>query len=328
MGRDIHIPMPARDELAVPIGAERAPVSTPELLDAAASGSMKSSRRAFRRRGDAYRPALNAIGLAEGGLLADVGIVLDLATIYLPILGTVLAPAVPTPFAVLMLRRGPRVTLVAAAVAAFLVTVLSGPHFGWRMGLEAVVGLLIGWAMRRRLHWVVVLALGTFVIATVTFAAAMGVIFLTGLPIKDIVGELRNGMASIAWAVAAGASLVGGQAQWLAIRPALASLGLVALRFWPVLLYLYVIAAAAPIVALDFAVANASARVMGHDVPLFPPRWAMRLLRAGFLVAFTPVLLPLRLLRRLRGASRSAPRNGAGAPQAPTTQEDVVEEDA
>jgi hypothetical protein len=36
----------------------------------------------------------------------------------------------------------------------------------------------------------------------------------------------------------------------------------------------------------------------------------------------------MRLLRRLRGASRSAPRTGAGAPQAPMTPEDVVEEDA
>ena len=81
----------------------------------------------------------DALGLAEGGMLADVGIVLDLATIYLPLIGTVLAPTVPTPFAVLMLRRGPKVTLLAAAVASFLVGVLSGPHFGWRMGLEAAL---------------------------------------------------------------------------------------------------------------------------------------------------------------------------------------------
>ena len=294
MRSGVRAPVPARDEAAPSNGAASSPGTDITPLHTHAS------RRLFGRPARQHGPALDAIGLAEGGLLADVGIVLDLATIYIPILGTVLAPAVPTPFAVLMLRRGPRVTLVAAAVAGFLVTVLSGPHFGWRMGLEAIVGLLIGWAMRRRLHWTVVLSLGTILVATVTFAAAIGVIFLTGLPVKDIVGELRNGMASIAWAVAAGASLVGGQAQWLAIRPALVSVGLVALRFWPVLLYLYVTAAAAPIVALYFAVANASARVMGHDVPPFPPRWAMRLLRFGFLALFAPVLLPLRLVRRLR----------------------------
>lgn len=264
------------------------------------SNVSRPRRRLLDRRPTRQGPALDAIGLAEGGLLADVGIVLDLATIYLPIVGMVLAPAVPTPFAVLMLRRGPRVTFVAACVASFLVTVLAGPHFGWRMGLEAVIGMLLGWAMRRRVNWTVVLVIGTLLVATATFAAAMGIIFVTGLPIKDVTGELRNGMAAAAWVVATGASLAGWHTQWLAMRPAFVAVALFALRFWPVLLYIYVIAASLPTVALYFAVANASARVMGHDVPLFPPRWAWRLLRVGMLVVFAPVLLPWRLLRRIR----------------------------
>jgi len=249
-------------------------------------------------------PRFDALGLAEGGLLADVGIVLDLATIYLPLIGTVLAPTVPTPFAVLMLRRGPKVTLLAAAVASFLVGVLSGPHFGWRMGLEALVGMLMGYAMRRRWRWPVVLAAATFVVATVTFAAALGIIVATGLPIKDIVQELRNGLAAAAWAVATGASLVGGEAQWLGIRPVLVSVGLVALRLWPLLLYAYVAAAALPTVALYYAIANSTARIMGEDAVAFPPRWAMRLLRLAIAVALAPVALPRRVARRLRRAPR------------------------
>lgn len=260
----------------------------------------RARHRLLRRRSGQSAPTLDAIGLAEGGLLADVGIVLDLAAIYIPIIGAVLAPTVPTPFAVLMLRRGARVTLVSAAVSAFLVTVLAGPHFGWRMGLEAIVGMLIGWSMRRRLSWTIILSLGTLVVATVTFAAALGVIFVTGLPIKDVTDELRNGMNAVAWAVAAGASLVGMQAQWLAIRPTLVALALLALRFWPVLLYLYIVSVALPTVALYFAVANAAARVMGHDVPAFPPHWALRLARICIVIAFSPVVVPFRLIRRLR----------------------------
>lgn len=172
----------------------------------------------------------DALGLAEGGMLADVSIVLDLATIYLPIIGTVLAPTVPTPFAVLMLRRGPKVTLLAAAVASFLVGVLAGPHFGWRLGLEALVGMLMGYAMRRRWRWPAVLVAGTFIVATVLFAAALGLIFVIGFPIKDIVQELRNGLTAAAWVGATGASLVGVHAQWLGIRPFLVSVGLVAHR--------------------------------------------------------------------------------------------------
>jgi uncharacterized protein YybS (DUF2232 family) len=243
---------------------------------------------------------LDALGLAEGGLLADVAIILDLASIYLPIIGTVLAPAVPTPFAVLMLRRGPRVTLLAAAVAAFLITVLAGPHFGWRMGLQAVVGLLLGWAMRRRLRPLLVLGLGTALVASVTFAAALGVIFLTGLPVKDIVGELRNGLGAIAVFAAAGLSLFGGESLWLSIRPTLVALGLLGLRFWPVLLYLYVIAFALPTVALYYGVASAVARVLGHDTRPFPPLWLTALARGAVLVLLSPVLLPRRLLRKVQ----------------------------
>lgn len=242
----------------------------------------------------------DALGLAEGGMLADVGIVLDLATIYLPLIGAVLAPTVPTPFAVLMLRRGPKVTLLAVAVASFLVGVLSGPHFGWRMGLEALVGMLMGYAMRKRWRWPLVLAAGTLIVATVTFAAALGIIFVTGLPINDIVQGLRNGLAAVAWAVATGASLVGGQAQWLSIRPFLVSVGLVALQLWPLLLYAYVAAAALPTVALYYAVANSTARILGEETVAFPPAWAMRLLRLAIAVTLAPVVLPRRALRRLR----------------------------
>lgn len=250
-------------------------------------------------------PRFDALGLAEGSLLADVGIVLNLATIYLPLIGTVLAPTVPTPFAVLMLRRGPKVTLLAAAVASFLVGVLSGPHFGWRMGLEALVGMLMGYAMRQRWRWPAVLAAGTFVFATVTFAAAIGVIFLTGLPVKDIVQELRNGMAAAAWAVATGASLVGGRAQWLGIRPLLVTVGVVALRLWPLLLYIYVAVATLPTVALYYAIANGTARILGEDTLAFPPRWVMRLLRFAIAAAVAPMVVPRRMARRLRREPRA-----------------------
>lgn len=268
-------------------------------------------------------PRFDAIGLAEGGLLADVGIVLDLATIYLPLIGTVLAPTVPTPFAVLMLRRGSKVTLLAAAVASFLVGVLSGPHFGWRMGLEALIGMLMGYAMRRRWRWPVVLAAGTFIVATVTFAAALGVIFLTGLPIHDIVQELRNGMAAAAWAVATGASLVGGEAQWLGIRPLLVSVGVLALRFWPLLLYAYVAAAALPTVTLYYAIANSTARIMGEDTVAFPPRWAMRLLRLAITLALAPVVVPRRVVVRLRGGRRTAVPAAARLLEAEPDREEV-----
>jgi uncharacterized protein YybS (DUF2232 family) len=275
-----------------------------EVADERTDSDMPGAHRAATRGS-----WLDALGLAEGGLLADVGVVLALASIYLPLVGPFLAPAVPTPFAVLMLRRGPRVTLLAVAVAAFLLTVLTGPHFGWRIGLEAAVGMVFGGAMRRRTPPILVWSLGTVIVATTTFLAALGIIFLTGLPISDVVAQLRNLMIAVASVVALLAPLLNLQGQWLALRPSLATLAVAGLHVWPLLLYLNVVVFALPTVALYYAIANAAVRVLGHDVPVFPPTWSLRVaaftlrwtgraLRPLFLVVAAPVLLPRRLLRR------------------------------
>ncbi len=278
-----------------------------------------SARRiAPRRAGD--NPGvgrLDAIGLAEGGLLADVGVILDLAAIYIPLIGAVLGPAVPTPFVILALRRGPRVTLLAAAVSAFLVTIFAGPHFGWRMGLEAVVGLLLGWAMQRHIRPFLIWGIGTLTVAVVTFIAALGVIFVTGLPVKDIVGELRNGLGAAAWIVATGAALVGGEGQWLSIRPLLVIVGVMALRFWPALLFTYVtVAFALPAVAFYYAIANATARVLGYAVKPFPPLWSIRLISWALHATLAILLFPSRAMRRLLHRFHQRP------PSAPFTEED------
>ena len=237
--------------------------------------------RSSRRQRDADRTVgmrMSALDMAEGGLLADVGIVLDLASIYLPIIGAVLTPTVPTPFAILTLRRGVKVALVSSAVAMFLVTMLAGPHFGWRMGLEASVGILMGWAMRRRWRSLPIITIGTFIVATVTFAAALFVLVATGLPVHDVVQELRNGLRIFASLTAFAAGVVGLHSQWLAIRPGLATFGNEVLRFWPVLMFLYITALALPVVTLYYTIANSAARVLGEDARPFPPRWIARIL--------------------------------------------------
>jgi hypothetical protein len=248
---------------------------------------------------------LQALELAEGGLLADVGVVLDLAAIYLPLVGPLLTPMVPTPFAILMLRRGPRTTLLAGVVAGFLVSVLAGPHFGWRMALQAGIGLLLGWAMRRRIRWPVVLALGTVTLATVTLVSALLAVVVTGLPVADLVQALRNGINSFAFLCASAAQLLGLHAQWLALWPGYLAAAALALRWWPLLLYVYILVGALPMVGLYFSVATGAARVLGHEVAPFPPAWSVRLVRW----AWRLLLLPARLLARgLRAPGAAASR--------------------
>lgn len=236
----------------------------------------------------------DAIGLAEGGLLLDVAVILDLASIYLPLIGPVVAPAVPTPFAVLMLRRGPKVTLLAAAVASFLVTVIAGPHFGWRMGLQAIVGLLIGGAMRRGMRPTIILASIALLVTTVGVAATFALILLIGFPVEFIVEVLHNSMVSANGLITTVSGWVGAGAFWQQIRPPIADAAHLALQYWIPLYYVYVFIVALPTAALYYAVANASARILGHDVKPFPPRWVGTLWRIA-----TSIFLPLVWISRL-----------------------------
>jgi hypothetical protein len=251
---------------------------------------------------------VDARGLAEGGLLADVGIILDLATIYLPFISPILAVAVPAPFAVLMLRRGPRATLLATAVAGFLISILAGPHYGWRMAVQAGAGMLVGWAMRRRLSWPVVLALGTLLITTVAFVAALGAVVFTGLPLRDLVQELRNALVILAGVLAWIAGILHQRSLWLQVRPSLVGVGDLMLRWWPVLLYIYSACVTVPIITCYYAIANGTARVLGHDVRAFPPRRWVDVFRMLGTILLAPMLVPRALWSRCRRLPRgSAP---------------------
>jgi hypothetical protein len=199
---------------------------------------------------------LDAISLAEAGLLLDVAVVLDLASIYVQAIGPIFAIAVPTPFAILMLRRGPRVSLLAATVASFLVTMLAGLHFGWHIGLQALLGMLLGWAMRRRLRSLTVIGLGTLLIAGVSVLATFALILFEGVPISDIVTLLRNVLGSGAWLLASALDLLGGGSYWAAARPTLAAVGLLALSLWPLLLFVYTVALTGPLIVLQYTAAS------------------------------------------------------------------------
>ena len=252
---------------------------------------------------------LPPLALAEAGLLLDVGIILDLAAVYLPLIGIVFAPAVPAPFALLMLRRGLRVSVLASFVSAFLVTVLAGPHFGWRMGLQAIVGVLIGWIMSRRGSPYLALTLASLLIAVAGTCSTFILIVATGLPVKDVVEVLRNAMSAAASLAAGSAHLLGLEHLWLSLRPTLVTLANLGLSYWPLLLFGYLLCFALPMVTLYLAVATGTARVLGHDVRPFPSRWMLRLAW----VVLWPLVFMLSLPRRVRELfGRRRMRSGMG----------------
>lgn len=236
--------------------------------------------------------------MAEAGLLTDVGIVFDLAWIYVPILGTAFMPLIPAPFTILYLRRGSRITFFAACVAGFLMTVLVGPHYGWRLTLEACIGMAMGWAMERRWSPLRAILLGLFVNATVAYVAAFVGIYALGLPLHDLYLELKNLLLSVGWLLDTTATLLGIQSAWLDVRPFFSAVAHVTLTYWIPMFYLYVVVIALPVDLLYYSVASSTAFALGHDVRPFPPPWVWRALRVVGVI-LSPVFWLARLLWRV-----------------------------
>jgi hypothetical protein len=248
------------------------------------------------------RPAwAGALSLAEAGLLTDVGLTLDLASIYLPVLGAAFIPLTPAPFAILYLRRGARVTILAALVAGFLMTVLTGPHFGWRLSLQALVGLAMGVAMRRQWRPLPAIALGTLVVSAVAYGAAFAGVFALGLPLHDLYLGLSNALTSLIWIAESLATLLGARALWAQAAPWLMAATAFVLRYWIAVFAVYVTALALPTVVLYYGVATTTAYALGHKVKPFPAPWVWRALRIAGL-ALTPLWRVLALALRLVAA--------------------------
>ncbi|HXR65313.1 MAG TPA: DUF2232 domain-containing protein [Ktedonobacteraceae bacterium] len=111
-------------------------------------------KRAF----PAFQPRqLRAIEIAEGALLADIGVIFQLLIKFLPVGGVVLQVLVPVLFAVIVLRRGFYVGCMSLCVALFVVCIVMGPGGAPFLLLEAGAGLFLGLVMRYRLgHFVTV----------------------------------------------------------------------------------------------------------------------------------------------------------------------------
>src|SRR5260370_4843292 len=70
---------------------------------------------------------LSAIEIAEGALLADIAVVFQLLSIYLPIGGGYPALMVPFPLAVLVVPRGPYAGIMGFFLAVFPFSLLTRP---------------------------------------------------------------------------------------------------------------------------------------------------------------------------------------------------------
>lgn len=222
-------------------------------------------------------PMIDALALAEGGLLADVAVILELVRIFLPYVGVALSPLVPVPFALLMLRRGFRATALSVMAGALLIGLMTGLHYGWRMALTGLVGLALGWAMRIRMRPALVVLIGTALTSLATYAFFFASVWVLGLPIADLVKQMQN---SFHTANSVGGRLSGAlglTSLWQQVSPPLFALESWMVHYWPLVVYLLLLCWSIAAVILYYMVANRLIRWFGFEVRPFPsPRFERR----------------------------------------------------
>ncbi|MBQ9479452.1 MAG: YybS family protein [Selenomonadaceae bacterium] len=89
--------------------------------------------------------------VVEGGLLIAVALLMGLASVYLPILGTIIEFFWAVPFTVLAVRQGLNKAITGLVAATVLLMLFVGPLLALRLSLSfGPVGLAIGWCIRQK----------------------------------------------------------------------------------------------------------------------------------------------------------------------------------
>ena len=214
---------------------------------------------------------LSAIEIAEGALLADIGVIFQLAALYLPIGGDVLRLLIPIVFAIIVLRRGLYVGCMSFCVALFLVGVITGPGNLILMMLEGLAGLFLGVTMKYRFHQLAILFLGITSSAFLLFGLLVLTDLFTGIPFTDLIQSLHqayNGFVSFMNGVASGIG-VGGWWQHT-LFPKVDALARLAFTYWWAGFYLLNWIVICPVVIVVYYVTNLFVRMLGYKVVPFP----------------------------------------------------------
>jgi uncharacterized protein YybS (DUF2232 family) len=222
---------------------------------------------------------LSPIDIAEGALLADIAVMFQLLSVYLPVFDAFFRLLIPVAFVVLVLRRGVYVAVMGLCVALFLVSVLTGVHFLVVTLLSCGAGLYLGAAMKYRLGHFSTLLLGVTTAAIIVGALTLLLLVLAGLPLIDIAHALRQ---NYDWFVAAAGFIASsiGLADWWAqtLYPAIDTVAQLALSHWLVLWFVAIWVFLWPVAAVVYYTTNVFARLLGYDVRPFPGLRIERLL--------------------------------------------------
>jgi hypothetical protein len=235
----------------------------------------------------AVRPArLSAIEIAEGALLADIAVVFQLLSIYLPIGGGYPALMVPIPFAILVLRRGLYTGIMGFCVALFLIAVLTGPASSVFMGLEAGAGLFLGVTMRYRLSDFLLILLGVTCSAFLVFGVILLANIVAGVPFTRMIISIHKNYINMLIILGLVSTHIGLGGWWQhSAYPFLLSFAQVVLTYWWAFFFLGLWAFLWPVVIVVYFITNFFVRLLGYDVRPFPGgvidrlfHWTLRLI--------------------------------------------------
>jgi hypothetical protein len=214
---------------------------------------------------------LTAIEIAEGALLADIGVIFQLAAIYLPVGGDVLRLLIPIVFAIIVLRRGLYVGCMSFCVALFLIGVITGPSNLILMMLEGLAGLFLGVTMKYRIHQLAILFVGITCGAFLLFGLFVLTDLFTGIPLTDLIQSLHQAYTSFVSFMNGVAFGVGLGGWWQhTLFPKVDAVAKLAFTYWLAGFYLLSWIFLCPVVIVVYYITNLFVRMLGYKVVPFP----------------------------------------------------------
>ena len=213
---------------------------------------------------------LTAIEIAEGALLADIGVIFQLLALYLPIGKSIFQILSPIVFTIIVLRRGFYVGMMSLCVAVFTIGIMSGPAVWPAMLLQCGAGLFLGLVMNRRMGHFWIVMLGTTAGALAFYVLLIVGDFLTGIPLTDLVRSLHNTFAQLIALVGAIAGSIGLGHWWqLHLLPAVNAIAQVTFTNWLIGFYVISWIFIFPTVIVVYYVTNLLTRLLGYKVRPF-----------------------------------------------------------
>jgi hypothetical protein len=213
---------------------------------------------------------LTAIEIAEGALLADIGVILQLLALYFPIGKTIFHVVTPIVFTIIVLRRGFYTGLMSMTVAMFLIAIVSGPGHLFLMILEGGAGVFLGLTMKIRLNHLALILLGTTSGAVVLYVLLLASNLVFGISLATMAKGLQLSINGALTFVGLAARVVGLNAWWQhAALPALKTFIAFALAHFLITFYLANWVIVLPVVVVVFYITNLSVRLLGYQVRPF-----------------------------------------------------------